>query len=86
MYIYIYIHIYIYAKRSRTHLKILCSPCLSAVDYGNTKIMQHALKMSVLFFSALPIFPLAFVPKLGVANIFHQGHYMEKDNPVLIHT
>ena len=44
--------------------------------------------MSVLFFSALPIFLLAFVPKLGVANIFHQGqgHYMEEDNPDLIHT
>ena len=41
------LHIYIYAWKKITYACLRSSrPCQSSVDYGNTKITQHALKVS----------------------------------------
>ena len=39
----------IHMQKDHTHVKdLVYSPCQSSVDYGNNKITQHALKMTVM--------------------------------------
>ena len=55
-------HIYI-------HVKIPCSPCQSLVVYGNTKIIQHALKLSLFKTLKLIIIILKYLQSMNLSNI-----------------
>ena len=47
--------VYTYAKRPHTHVKDPVVRVESSVDYGNNKITQHAVKMSLRVFVLLKL-------------------------------